>query len=352
MTFKLRDKIIVSVLGVGLAIYGLNSYVLSSTNNRIETLIEEKEQVESLKSDISPLLEQSKKLKSERTNLKKKVDNIQSLGGGYTTANEEFLLYLGDSATKSDVEVISFNELGTSDDNGIHYAIYDFELKGTAPAINRVLDKMDDMGVKYSVGSLSMRQNEVYDYLQRFYDDLSRFSWYKEPDDEAEKDYASKKKKEEEYTRRDSFTEEVSAIVEEPSQTPTYTPGDKPIEQPIEQPTDTPVTVNPPVAAVLPVIEQPAEVITPEIQITEMPVATETPTQEALPAPETVVVPEGASEALPTSASECYSIRLLADDTENPEMRLAVTVCFVMFNEPTSKTSFFNKLKDDGNGIL
>ena len=63
--------------------------------------------------------------------------------------------------------------------------LIDMELKGNGADINKVLTDIENLGVKYSIGSVSYRQNEQYDYLKRFYDDLTyKVSFY--PQDESD----------------------------------------------------------------------------------------------------------------------------------------------------------------------
>ena len=103
---------------------------------------------------------------------------------GITATNEEFLVFLGNSAKENNVAVSGFNELGTEVKGGIYRTVFDFELKGSSVDINKVLEDINNMGIKCSFGSVSYRQNEGFDYLKRFFDDISELPWYKEKEDD------------------------------------------------------------------------------------------------------------------------------------------------------------------------
>lgn len=139
----------------------------------IRLLEQNKAEVEGQSGDITPLEEKSEKLRSEEKKLKDSVDNIKKLSGGLTTTNEEFLVFLGKSAEENNVAVSGFTDLGTTDTDGIYRSTFDFELKGSGADINKVLEDINNIGIKCSYGSVSFRQNEKYDYLKRFFDDLS-----------------------------------------------------------------------------------------------------------------------------------------------------------------------------------
>lgn len=330
MRLTIRDKVILCVLVFAMCIYGVYKLVWIPTGTQIAQLEEKKVSVEGLAGDISPLLEKSDELKKEEKELKESVENIKKLSGGMTTTNEEFLVFLGNSSKENGVSVTGFNDLGTTNDGGIYKAIFDFELKGKSSDINMVLEDIHNIGIKCSFGSISYRQNEQYDYLKRFFDDLSELPWYQEPEEE--------KTPEPEETPDEELNEllpapEISDVPDTPAPMPVPTP-----DMQTPPPTSTPV---------------------PEPDILEQsPSEPETPEDNP---PKTIE--DRLNDLLENTASfkKPYEIVFLTNKQgessdvsykEGQDMRLAVTVCFIMFQEPSMSTSFLTQMESETNGIL
>ena len=309
MTVTLRDKFILLVLAFALLAYGGYKTLWIPATEKIALLEQNKAEVEGQSGDITPLEEKSEKLRSEEKELKDSVDNIKKLSGGLTTTNEEFLVFLGKSAEENNVAVSGFTDLGTTDTDGIYRSTFDFELKGSSADINKVLEDINNIGIKCSYGSVSFRQNEKYDYLKRFFDDLSDLPWYKEP----EKDDAA------------NDAETIPEIKLPEITIPEYIP-------------DYDLTPQPDEPAALP---QP----------------TEPPAKEETPKDEPKSIEERLNDLLEqTSANMPYRITFLANTGDSyksvQNMRLSVTVCFIMYNEPSRETSFLNNTESGDNAIL
>lgn len=169
MTLTIRDKIILLVLAflvIGYA--GYQTLWIPGTAKIIE-LEENKKSIQNLAGDLEPLLKEAERLKKTEKEVREKAENIKNLSGGLTATNEEFLVFLGNTAEENNVLVSGFNDLGTSVNDGIYRTVFDFELKGNSVDINKVLEDINNMGIKCSYGSISYRQNEGYDYLKRFF---------------------------------------------------------------------------------------------------------------------------------------------------------------------------------------
>lgn len=309
MTVTLRDKFILLVLAFALLAYGGYKTLWIPATEKIALLEQNKSEVEGQSGDITPLEEKSEKLRSEEKKLKDSVDNIKKLSGGLTTTNEEFLVFLGKSAEENNVAVSGFTDLGTTDTDGIYRSTFDFELKGSGADINKVLEDINNIGIKCSYGSVSFRQNEKYDYLKRFFDDLSDLPWYKEPEKEDAANDA----------------ETIPEIKLPEITIPDYIP-------------DYDLTPQPDEPAALP---QP----------------TEPPAKEETPKDEPKSIEERLNDLLEqTSANMPYRITFLANSSDNyksvQNMRLSVTVCFIMYNEPSRETSFLNDTESGDDAIL
>lgn len=310
MTVTLRDKFILLVLAFALLAYGGYKALWIPATEKIALLEQNKSEVEGQSGDITPLEEKSEKLRSEEKKLKDSVDNIKKLSGGLTTTNEEFLVFLGKSAEENNVAVSAFTDLGTADTDGIYRSTFDFELKGSGADINKVLEDINNIGIKCSYGSVSFRQNEKYDYLKRFFDDLSDLPWYKEPEKEDAANDA-----------------EIIPEIKLPEITiPDYIP-------------DYDLSPLPDEPSVLP---QPSE----------------PPATEETPKDEPKSIEERLNDLLEqTSVKNMpYRITFLANTGDSyksvQNMRLSVTVCFIMYNEPSRETSFLNNTESGDDAIL
>ena len=177
MKLTVRDKVIVLFLLLAMVIYGGYQILWLPLGTKISELETTKSQIEGLTADITPLLKQSKTLLAEQSRLEKSVDDIKSTQAK-TLTKEEFLLYLGKSATANSVKLLTFNDFGLEEKGGIYKAEFDFEIQGSAANINSILSAIDQMDVKYSVSSLSYRQAKDYDYLKRFFDSVTKLPWY------------------------------------------------------------------------------------------------------------------------------------------------------------------------------
>ena len=140
MTLTFRDKIILLVLAFAVGIYvGYQALWIPATA-KIAELEQNKQSIQNLAGDLEPLKEQTEKLKQQEKEIKESVNNIKGLSGGLTATNEEFLVFLGDSAKENNVVVSGFNDLGTQEKDGIYRTVFDFELKGNSVDINKVLE--------------------------------------------------------------------------------------------------------------------------------------------------------------------------------------------------------------------
>lgn len=312
MTLTLRDKCILIILAFALCLYGGYKALWIPAQERIALLEENKSGVEGKAGDVAPLREQTEKLQEEEKELEDSVSNIKKLSGGFTMTNEEFLVFLGKSAKENNVAVSGFNDLGMTKTDGIYRAVFDFELKGNSADINNVLEDIGNIGIKCSYGSLTYRQDEEYDYLKRFFDGFTELPWYTEPNEED---------KEEDAIPDEAYEPEIV------------------IEQTI--PDYVPVLPETPYAA-------------PEVTVPEEPKQTEPVPEENKPK----TIEDRLNELLKQTAAKDtqYKVVWLANTEpiykEGQKMRLSVTVCFVMYTEPSDETSFLKHAGSEKNEVL
>lgn len=309
MKIKFRDKAVAILLLTVLVIYAVFNYVVSPANIEVDKLKDKKEKVEAMLSDIEPLLKETQEKQEQKENVYEKYEMIKSSEASKTATSEEFLVYLGKSAETNNVKVTGFSDLGNSFEDGIYRACYDIELLGTPFEITHVIQDLDKMGIVYSVGSASFRQDKEYDYLKRFFDTKTNLLWYTEPEEKEEEK-----------------SDEEQVVAEEPT------------EQKTEE-----VIVPPKTETVKPIPEQ-----NESADNTEK-VEDETEQQKDK---ENVLLPENESienrldELLKLSSFRPrYRVVPLSNlvTSENPytnKMRLSFTVSLIMFKEPSPDTSF------------
>ena len=303
MKLRFRDKAIALLLLTAFAIYAVFNYVVFPANKEVDKLKEKKEKVEALLSDIDPLLKETEEKQMQKDKIYEKYDLIRFSEGSNTATSEEFLVFLGSSAETNNVKVTGFSDLGNSFEDGVYKAYYDVELSGTPYAIKNVVGDLDTMGIVFSVGSASFRQDKEYDYLRRFFDAESNLTWYTEPEEEEVKEEAP--------------TEQTPMEQAPPPQT---TPPQAESSQSKPEEKEEPKNKE---GVVIPYDDEEDESIENRLD-----------------------------ELLKLRASNSgYRVMPLTNTTvisENPytnEMRLAFTVCLIMFNEPSPETSFINVQK-------
>ena len=139
MTLTFRDKVILLVLALALGVYfGYQALWIPATA-KIAELEENKQSIQNLAGDLEPLLKETERLKKAEKEAKDSVNNIKNLSGGLTATNEEFLVFLGDSAKENNVAVSGFNDLGTEEKDGIYRTVSILNSKEAALILTKSL---------------------------------------------------------------------------------------------------------------------------------------------------------------------------------------------------------------------
>ena len=318
MKLSMKGKFIVAIVLSLIVAFGEYKLINQNLAKRITGLKTEKQEAKSLLSDITPLLTQSKDLKKTEEGLLDRADNIRSELSGYTIDNEEFLVFIGDETRRNNVKLTDYKNLGTDEQNGVYRMAVDFTLKGTTRNINSVLTALDNTGIKYSVGSVSFRQNEDYDYLMRFFDTLTGLSWYKEPEEDKKKNVEKEQdtKPEEETKTSDEpvirYIEPEPYVIPKERETPKQTPEPEPKTPEVKEP-------------------EPKEPDSIDKRLDKLLEKTSyTPKKNGL-------------VLLANENTEYF---------EEREMKMSVTVCFIMFQKPSKETSFLTYTEAEENGVL
>lgn len=322
MKIKFIHKATAVIMACICILYLCFSYIVIPANKKVDALNAQKEQLEAKSSDIEPLLKQKAELEEKRDMCFKEYDDIRFKKASNTATAEELLVFLGGAAEKNNTKVTGFSDLGTiQEDDGFYKSYYDIELSGSPFDIARTVQALNDMKIKYSVGSMSYRQDKEYDYLKRFFDTETDLPWYTEPEEE-----------------------EDTLDIKEPESSETTTnnaPSDNSLDNTQQGSVLPPQSNNPPV------IEKNEEVH----GETEKPSRNE---GTVLPDEEDKTIEDRLNDLLNISVSNNITYRVIPLNNvvyQEPllysnNMRLSFTICLTMFNEPSPDTSFI-KLKPD-----
>ncbi len=184
---SIRDKCILLGLLFVLITYSGYKYLWIPVNAKIIKLNEQENELKGKIGDQVQLDNQIKELELKNIKHIKEIEEFKQAKGGVSLNKEDFLLFLGEKCSERSVELIKFNDLGTKEDeSGAWKVQMDFELRGTLEDLNGICESIDNIGIKYSVGGMSLRKDENFSYLARFFDDTSKLGWYKDETENAE----------------------------------------------------------------------------------------------------------------------------------------------------------------------
>ncbi len=322
MKLKFIHKAIAVIMACICVMYLCFNYIVLPANKKVDALNIQKEKLEAKSSDIKPLLDQKAELEERREMNLEEYESIRFDKASNTATSEEFLVFLGGVAEKNNTKVTGFSDLGTEpEDDGLYKAYYDIELSGTPFDIARTVQALNDMKIKYSVGSMSYRQDKEYDYLKRFFDTETDLPWYTEPEEEENKEEIENTEIPENITDDNTNNNPTENI---PQGTITQPPASNP-----------------------PAVEK-NEDVTGE---------TETPNRNegiVIPDEDDKTIEDRLNDLLNISVRNNMAVRVIPLNNvvyQEPllysnNMRLSFTICLTMFNEPSPDTSFIN-LKPD-----
>lgn len=289
----LRDKAILSVLILAAFVYAGYNYLYIPATRDLGGL---HEQIEELSGkDFTHLDGKLETLEAENTDGLKVIGEIKTAETDNSFDSQMFLIFLSSVCDKNGINLVKFNELGQNEQEGIWKQRYDFELCGSVGSINQVVGSIDGLKVKYSINSMSFRQNNNYTFLERLFDGISKLEWYTDPIPEPEE------------------TEEV----EEPTGVEELPELQKLIPPPPAAPTITPIPPSPAAPAT-----------TPEI----------TPTPEAEKLPEPEQRKDDSETNLPLAALSSFNfaprVMFVTEYESSDVFRLCITIEFTMYSDP------------------
>ena len=188
---SIRDKCILLILLLGFAAYVGYNFLWLPVNAQIAELEIQEQDLKGKIGDQTPLEKEITELESENTTLLKSIDEYRESQGRKSLNKEEFLVFLGAQCNQNKVGLIKFNDLGCVEEtNNVWKMQLNFELRGDLSNLNKICKAIDDINIKYSIGGMSLRQNDSFAYLTRFFDGNSNLEWYKDetpiPEEHAE----------------------------------------------------------------------------------------------------------------------------------------------------------------------
>lgn len=181
MKLTVRDRLILCVVAILIGVFGCAKLIWQPLSSKIIAMKNERAELKLTLTDKSPLEQTLKQLHIDNESLTKQISKIKGADTAKTLTKEEFLVFISNAAQKNDAEIIRFNDLGMENQNGVWKATFDFQIRGTLSNINTICEKIDMTGIRYSIGSMSLRQNEKYPYLERSFDQFSNLEWYIDP---------------------------------------------------------------------------------------------------------------------------------------------------------------------------
>lgn len=175
---SIRERCIILLIVFAMAGYAGYQYLWIPAQEKTKHLKTQVEELRKTLGDQGLLESQITEKRNECAALEETIAALRTEQSGNNVNKEDFLVYLGRMCNENGVEVIHFNDLGTVEEDGVWKFRTDFELRGTMPALNMICEAIEKMNVRYSVGGMSLRQDEDNPYLTRFFDGISKLEWY------------------------------------------------------------------------------------------------------------------------------------------------------------------------------
>lgn len=183
---KIRDKCILLTVLLCLLAYAGYNYILLPVNSQTHSKTQQAAELKDKVQDGRPLKNQIKQLQSDDAKLTEIIEQNKHITGNKSLNKEDFLTFLTNECTRGNAELIKFSDLGINESGDKWKAQFDFELRGTLEALNNVCQAIDKIGISYSVGGFSLRQNNKNDYLSRYFDNNTKLEWYRYDEPELE----------------------------------------------------------------------------------------------------------------------------------------------------------------------
>ena len=317
---SVRDRFILFVLALCIVSYFGYTCMWLPVSAELMQLTGQEANLKAQIGDQTPLDKRITELENRNKELQTGLAQYKAVQGKKTLNKEDFLVYLSRQCNDNKTELIKFIDLGTYEENDIWQVQMDFELRGTLTSLNRVCKSIQDLGIRYSVGGLTLRQDEESEYLKRYFDSISKLEWYQ-----------YEKPEKEEKNEATAPPPTASPNTAPKFQIPQFTPEPAPV--PIPSPPPTPA--SPPPAKTPQTTPQPSQ--EPEESITDRLDKLLEQTSEAGSRFQLVNL---------TNASE------QAATGSNHVMRLDITVQFTVYHDPLDYSHSFLYQQEDGNGVL
>ena len=174
-----KKRIAVYVLAAAVLGVCIFNFIILPSINKIKINDTQRITLKSQIGDMTPLDNKINELTENNNSLIANIDYIKSQNTDMTMNREEFLVFLGKYMNEYSVNMVKFSDLGTEEDNETYKSTYDLQMRGTFANLNNVLKMINATGIRYSVCSLSLREDKSEEYLKRYFDDYTNLPWYK-----------------------------------------------------------------------------------------------------------------------------------------------------------------------------
>lgn len=148
---------------------GLASIALGFTSRKSGQLGSERQHLQSLKAERADL-------EAEVVELTEQLAQMEIQAEAEVISKEDLVVTLGSCAEKADVVFTALSSRDVSTMDSITKYNFNFEIKGTAVQLAKLLEYLDDEQLHYAVNELSLRQNGDYLWLQRNFSE--QITWW------------------------------------------------------------------------------------------------------------------------------------------------------------------------------
>lgn len=174
----IREKAICCVFIIVVLAGMLYQLCWNNIYTRIVTQSETASKINEDVADLTAVEDSRNRLKETAQQLRSDISEKQNSYTGNGITKEEFMVYFNNTTSAYNLKVMSFAYQGGEQLDSVTKMKYAAEVRGSMDNLNNLVQSFDQMGIKYSVGDISLRQDGTYGYLKRYYDTISDFSWY------------------------------------------------------------------------------------------------------------------------------------------------------------------------------
>lgn len=162
-------KSLLRVIAVLIVVLISISYLNQSLSKQVTNVVEQKNTLSTLQSEVKTL----------STQIKQKESFLQDKGilTSKMVTKDSFISFLGKSCELANVQILRMESGSSLSTGSVKSVNFKFELSGSTSNIKSIIQSIDSMGTIYSIRTLSLRKDGKYKWLSRDFDDASGLGW-------------------------------------------------------------------------------------------------------------------------------------------------------------------------------